>query len=69
MFAIVPFFILGLILQSRFIRKILHKLSEKFENYIVPQQEIYSLVNSIKEIKIFFKKEKSFRPKIEKNSE
>ena len=66
MFAIVPFFILGLILQSRFIRKILHKLSEKFrENYIVSQQEIYSLVNSIKEIKIF-QKENHFVQKLKK---
>lgn len=66
MFAVVPFFILGLILQSRFIRKILHKLSEKFrENYIVSQQEVYSLVNSIKEIKIF-QKENHFVQKLKK---
>lgn len=57
-YAILPFLVLILILQSKFIRNMLHELSVKFRNnFINSQQQIQSLVSSIREIKIFQKEE------------
>lgn len=57
-YAILPFLVLISILHLKFIKNMFYELSIKFRNnFIDSQQQIQSLVSSIREIKIFQKEE------------